>query len=143
MSEKQKQMSKRQLAVIEDLFAGNMDEAEVLKKHSVSNRLYSKWLRDEVFSGELRFRIESGQRQSELIIARYVPAAAAKLVALTESGKEETARKACLDIISLPVSFGQSERQDVPEKNELNPEAGLSPALAGKLLAALAKEEQL
>ncbi|GAG42391.1 unnamed protein product, partial [marine sediment metagenome] len=71
------------------------------------------------------------------------PAAAAKLVALTESGKEETARKACLDIISLPVSFGQSERQDVPEKNELNPEAGLSPALAGKLLAALAKEEQL
>lgn len=143
MSEKQKHMSKRQLEVIEDLFAGNMDEAEVLKKHSVSNRLYSKWLRDEVFSGELRFRIESGQRQSELIIARYAPAAAAKLVALTESGKEETARKACLDIISLPVSFGQSERQDVPEKNGLDPEAGLSPALAGKLLAALAKEEQL
>lgn len=143
MSEKQKHMSKRQLEVIEDLFAGNMDEAEVLEKHSVSNRLYSKWLRDEVFSGELRFRIESGQRQSELIIARYAPAAAAKLVALTESGKEETARKACLDIISLPVSFGQPERQDVPEKNGLNSEAGLSPALAGKLLAALAKEEQL
>ncbi len=143
MSEKQKHMSKRQLEVIDDLFAGNMDEAEVLEKHSVSNRLYSKWLRDEVFSGELRFRIESGQRQSELIIARYAPAAAAKLVALTESGKEETARKACLDIISLPVSFGQPERQDVPEKNGLNSEAGLSPALAGKLLAALAKEEQL
>jgi hypothetical protein len=143
MSEKQKCISKRQLDVIEELFAGDMDEAEVLKKHGVSNRLYSKWLRDEVFSGELRFRIESGQRQGELIIARYVPVAAAKLVALTESGKEETARKACLDIISLPVSFGQPEREDVPDKNELNPEAGLSPALAGKLLAALAKEEQL
>ncbi len=143
MNKKQKHMSKRQLEVIEDLFAGNMDEAEVLKKHSVSNRLYSKWLRDEVFSGELRFRIESGQRQSELIIAKYMSTAAAKLVALTESGKEETARKACLDIISLPVKFGQPEREDVPDKNELNPEAGLSPALASKLLAALAKEEQL
>lgn len=143
MSEKQKCISKKQLEVIEELFAGDMNEAEVLKKHSVSNRLYSEWLRDEVFGVELRFRIESGQRESKLIIARYVPVAAAKLVALTESGKEETARKACLDIISLPVSFGQPERQDVPEKNGLDPEAGLSPALAGKLLAALAKEEQL
>ena len=143
MSEKQKHMSKKQLEVIEELFAGDMNEAEVLKKHSVNNRLYNKWLCDEVFSGELRFRIESGQRQSELIIARYMPVAAAKLVALTESGKEETARKACLDVISLPVSFGQPEREDVPEKNGLDPEAGLSPALAGKLLAALAKEEQL
>ena len=143
MSKKQKHINKKQLRVIEELFAGDMNEAEVLKKHSVSNRLYSKWLRDEVFSGELRFRIESGQRQGELIIAKYVPVAAAKLVALTESGKEETARKACLDVISLPVSFGQPEREDVPEKNGLDPEAGLSPALAGKLLAALAKEEQL
>jgi len=142
MSKKQKHINKKQLKVIEELFAG-VNEAEVLKKHSVSNHLYSKWLRDEVFSGELRFRIESGQRQGELIIARYVPVAAAKLVALTGSGKEETARKACLDVISLPVSFGQPEREDVPEKNGLDLEAGLSPALAGKLLAALAKEEQL
>lgn len=136
-------MSKRQLNVIEELFAGDMDEAEVLKKHGVSNQLYNKWLRDEIFSDELRFRIESGQRQSELIIASYMPTAAAKLVALTESSKEETARKACLDIISLPGSFGQSKREDVSDENGLKPKACLSPALAGKLLEALAKEEQL
>ena len=143
MSKKRKCVSKKQFEVIEDLFAGDMNEAEVLKKHGVNNRLYSQWLCDEVFSGELRFRIESGQRQGELIIASYVPVAAAKLVALTESSKEETARKACLDIISLPVSFVQPEREDVPDKKGVDPEAGLSPALAGKLLAALAKEEQL
>ncbi len=142
MSKKQKNINKKQLEVIEELFAGEMNESEVLKKHSVSNRLYGKWLCDEVFSSELRFRIESGQRQGELIIARYVPAAAAKLVALTESGKEETARKACLDIISLPVSFSQPERQDVPD-NGLDCETSLNPALASKLLAAMAKEEQL
>ena len=142
MSKKQKRINKKQLEVIKELFAG-VDEAEVLKKHEVSNRMYSKWLRDEVFSGELRFRMESGQRQSGLIIARYMPAAAAKLAALTESEKEETARKACLDIISLPVSFGEPEPEDVAAQDGLNHEAGLSPALAGKLLAALAKEEQL
>ena len=143
MSERKKCISKKQLKVIEDLFDGNMDEAEVLKKHKVSNRLYSKWLVDEVFSGELRFRIESGQRQSELLIARYMPSAAVKLVGLTASEKEETARKSCLDIISFPLSLGQSREESVSDRNESNPEAGLSPALAGKLLAALAKEEGL
>ncbi len=143
MSKKQKCINKKQLKVIEELFAGDMNEAEVLKKHSVSNHMYSKWLRDEVFIGELRFRIESGQRQSELIIAMYMPSAAAKLVGLTDSEKEETARKACLDIISFPVSSGQPELKDVSDKKGPNPEADLSPALAGKLLAALAKEEQL
>lgn len=143
MNERQKCVNKKQLNVIEDLFAGDMDEAEVLKKHSVSNRQYSKWLRDEVFIRELRFRIESGQRQSELLIARYMPSAAAKLVGLTDCEKEETARKACLDIISFPVSFGQSKEEDVSDENGVDLEAGLSPALAGKLLEVLAKEEQL
>jgi hypothetical protein len=143
MSEKRKCISKKQLEMIEDLFAGGMEEAEVLKKHNVSNRQYSKWLRDEVFIRELRFRIESGQRQSELIVARYMPSAAAKLVELTGCEKGETARKACLDIVTFPVSLGQPEQKDVSDKNVVNPEAGLSPALAGKLLAALAKEKQL
>ena len=43
---KQKRLSKRQLAVIDELFAGGMDEAEVLQRYKVSTRLYREWLAD-------------------------------------------------------------------------------------------------
>jgi len=97
---KRKQLTKRQLAVIEDLFAGELDEQAVLDKHKISRNVYNKWLADECFAEQFNECIARAYRQSELIIARYAPLAAAKLVQLTESDKEETARKACLDIIS-------------------------------------------
>ena len=46
---KSRQFIKKQLAVIEDLFSAELDEAEVLKKHGVKPSLYRKWLTDEQF----------------------------------------------------------------------------------------------
>ena len=97
-----KQLSKRQRAVLDDLFGGESDEQSVLEKHKISRHIYNKWQAEEQFSSEFERRVTALNRQSELIIARYAPLAAAKLVQLTESEKEETARKACLDIITLP-----------------------------------------
>jgi len=133
---KQKRLSKRQLAVIDELFAGGMDEAEVLQRYKVSTRLYRKWLADELFADELKFRIESAKRAGELIIARYTPVAAAKLVGLIDSDKDETVRRACLDIMSAarePNVFGPA---DLAPSNQS--QADLPPALATKLLAVLA-----
>ncbi len=96
-------LTKRQLAVIDELFDGD-DEQAVLDKYKVSRRLYNKWLADDAFTGEFDRRIDAAFRQSAVLIARYAPLAAAKLVQLTESDKEETARKACLDIISMHAS---------------------------------------
>ena len=96
-----KKLSKKQLAVMEDLFNGGLDEQAVLDKHKVSRNVYDRWLTDGLFVSEFDRRIMSAHRQSAALIARYAPLAAAKLVQLTESEKEETARKACLDIISL------------------------------------------
>jgi len=101
-----KRLSKKQLAVIEDLFAGELDEQAVLEKHRVSRNLYNRWLTDDRFIEQFNERIARAYRQSELIIARYAPLAAAKLVQLTECEKEETARKACLDILSFPTLAG-------------------------------------
>ena len=78
-------LTKKQLVVIEDLFAGELDEQKILEKHKVARRLYDKWLADENFTEEFERRLKLAHRQSELIIARYATVAAAKLVQLTES----------------------------------------------------------
>ena len=134
---KRKNLTKKQLAIIEDLFAGELDEQAVLDKHKVSSNLYNRWLADKRFAEQFNECIARAYRQSELIIARYAPLAAAKLVQLTESDKEETARKACLDIISFPrlapqFSGGPSTDSQVPPD--------LPAETAGRLLAALAEE---
>jgi hypothetical protein len=141
---KAKQLSKKQLAAVEDLFTGELAEQAVLDKYKVSRKLYNKWLADEVFAEQCDQHIVGAYRQSALLIARYVPVAAAKIVQLTESGKEETARKTCLDIIFMrrpaerlaatPVVAGNDPTSVTSEPPQLSPET------AGRLLAVLAEE---
>ena len=100
MAEKKK-LSTRQLAVLEDLFSGELEEQAVLDKYKVSRNLYNRWLANETFAEQFAQCIAGAYRQSAVMIARYAPLAAAKLVQLTESEKAETARKACLDIILM------------------------------------------
>ena len=138
-----KWLKKRQLAVIEDMFDGELDEQAVLAKHKVSRNVYDKWLADADFVEEFDRRISRAHRQSELIIARYAPLAAAKLVQLTESENQETARKACLDIISLPkIGPQKTEQSNKATKESDNPAEQLPDETASRLLAALAEAEQ-
>ena len=140
MAEK-KQLNKKQLAVMEDLFSGELDERAVLQKHKISRNVYSRWLADGLFASEFDRRITSAHRQSAAIIAKYTPLAAAKLVQLTEYDKEETARKACLDIISLPALL--DKKMDQPtESQTAEKQQQITERTAGRLLAALAREEQ-
>ena len=143
---KAKQLTKRQLAVLADLFAGELDEQAVLDKYKVSSKLYNRWLADEQFADEFDHRIASAYRQSEFIIARYAPLAAAKLVQLTESDKDETARKACLDIISLPSlvekRIGQPSEPQTANFDMSGHTQQLSEQAASRLLAALAEEKE-
>ncbi len=140
---KRKQLSKRQLAVIEDMFSGELDEQGVLDKHKVSRNVYNKWQADEQFAAEFDRRIAALNRQSELIIARYASLAAAKLVQLTESEKEETARRACLDIITLPSLTAKRIEQSSETRTADAPQVQpLSEATVSRLLAALAEEKE-
>jgi len=136
MSEKDRKLTPRQLAVVDDLFEGGLDEAEVLAKHKVGTRLYRKWLADELFAGELRFRIDSARRTGELIIARYTPTAAVKLVGLIDSDKDETVRRACLDILSAGRQKDTATTDPAPS-DENQPD--LPPDVASKLLEVLAE----
>jgi len=134
-------LTKRQRAVLEDLFLGELDEQEALDKHEVRRALYERWLADERFATKFEERIVHSYRQSRAILARYAPLAAAKLVGLTGSEKEETARKACLDIISLHAPSRTDAKQAPTAKQKPDPPTPqLSPETASRLLAALAEE---
>jgi len=79
---------------------------------------------------------------SEFMLARYARVAVSNLVRLTDCKQPETARKACIDIITMrtnrlvgtPVVQG-----DNPTAVSESP--NLSPVTAGKLLAVLAEEK--
>ena len=143
-----KQLTKRQLAVIEDLFSGELDEQAVLDKYKISRNLYNKWQSDDNFAEQFDRRITGAYRQSVALIARYAPLAAAKLIQLTESEKAETARKACLDIISMPILTANRKTHpssDEPRLAGTQPQSAdtqqLTEQTAGRLLAVLAEEK--
>ena len=138
---KQNKLSQRQLDVIEDLFAGELDEQAVLEKYRVTPRLYKKWQADDAFIEQFQRRIAAAYRSSAALLARSAPKAAAKLVQLTQCKKEEIVRKACLDIISMhtPLSAPPRPKAADPDVPEQSPT--LSEQTASKILALLAEAE--
>jgi hypothetical protein len=140
---KAKRLTKRQLAVIEDLFAGKLDESAVLKQHKVSRALYNKWLADPVFTKQFDLLIDGAYRRSAFKIARSAKEAAEKLLLLTNSDKGETARKACLDIITMHPSIHLTDSPTVLDRKETSSSEStkLTPETASKLLAVLAEEK--
>ncbi len=144
---KRKYLSQRQLTVLDDLFNSDLEEQAVLDKHKIRRSTYDRWLEDKLFAERFKQYVNGLKRRSELLMAKYSCLAAAKLVELTASGKEETARKACLDIMSVPKVVGKKTQALTEEPQTANPsvpgQAGqLSAQTAGRLLAALAKEGQ-
>jgi hypothetical protein len=139
---KKRYLTKEQRKLIDGLFTSDVNESEVLKKHGVTTTTYRRWLKEKVFADELKFRIASGRRQSEFTIAKYAPAAAAKIAALTKGQKEDVARKTCLDIITLPTGINQPKQEGLACKDELDAGTNLDPALASKLLDVLSQEKK-
>ena len=138
-----KQLTKKQLDVIEDLFAGELDEQAILDKYKLSRKLYNQWRNDDSFAEQFEKRITDAYRQSDVLIARYAPVAAAKLIQLTESDKPETARKACLDIISMPILTANRKAQPSEEPQSADTPLSLNAETAGRLLAVLAEEQTI
>lgn len=133
----QKQLTKRQRSLLDDLFSADSDTEQVLKKHDVTTSVFNRWQADENFAAEFNNRIAVMYRQSELIIARYSTLAAAKLVQLTESKSQETARKACLDIIQPPKTMTKKQSTTQPD-DQPEDAVKISSKNASKILAVLA-----
>lgn len=138
---KAKQLSKKQLRLIESLSASKLRERTILARHKIGRQLFHRWLADARFCEELNQVVAEGYRQSTLMLARNAPTAAKKLIKLTKCKKEETARKACMDIITMkPPTFqpaASAARDDNTKES-----APISPETASRILSALAEERE-
>ena len=135
-------LSDKQHAVINDLFQNGLTEPETFEKHNISPRRYRKWLEKGLFAQEFNDRIEAAVRQSKLVMARWLPLTAERLAQLTISEKDETARKACIDVISLHTPETEqktTQNAQTVQAKEIKP---LPPEVASKLLAALVEIEK-
>jgi hypothetical protein len=135
-----KQLSKRQLAVVEDLFTGEMDEQKVLDKYKVSRKLYNRWLAEPAFAERLKQCVNAAHLHSAVLVARNASKAADSLIKLTVCQKEETARKACLDIILMNTPSRSADSPATPADSSTD-RPPLSDETASKILAALAEEK--
>lgn len=136
---KEKKLTRRQRAVIEDLFSGEMDQQGVLEKHNVSPALYTRWLADEHFAEQFERRIAQAHHSGRIVLARAATSAACRLIHLTQCEKEEVARRACLDIISLHPPTQASAGPIAATGNDITPDPELPPETASRILAALAR----
>ena len=137
-------LTKRQSAVLDDMLVGELDEQAILQRHNVRQKAFNRWLGQDAFMAELNRRLQWLNLQSELIITRYKTLAAAKLVQLTDSENQETARKACLDIINLPNRPDNPPKQpsDEPKVSQPPEYDELSPEACSRLLAVLTEEKK-
>jgi len=139
---RRKYLSQKQLTVLDDLFSSDLDEQGVLDKHKVRRSTYERWLADELFAERFKRYVNNMRRRSELLMAKYSCLAAAKLVELTTSDKAETARRACLDIISVPkITADRGEQPKKAPKESSQQAEQFSEATASRLLAAMAEEK--
>ncbi len=136
-------LSQKQLAVLDDLFTSDLDEQAILDKHKVRRSTYERWLADKLFVERFKQYVNGLKRRSELLMAKYSCLAAVKLVELTASDKAETARKACLDIISPPkIAANKDEEPDKAQKEGDRQVKQLSVETASRILAALAEADE-
>jgi hypothetical protein len=137
-----KGLTDKQAAVLNELFASELSEKEVLARHKISAARYSRWHSEPLFAQEFEKRTAALNRRAVLYIAKNASKAAEQLVKLVESKSSETSRKSCLDIIGL---LGENSQKGVcPNPSQPDKEAGefqILPELAGKLLRILAEEK--
>jgi hypothetical protein len=139
---KNKTVKSRALQVIDDMIRGETEEV-ALEKHNVKQEVLDRLLNNPEFAIVISNRIGFSIIRLKLLIAQYAQAATAKLIDLTQCEKEETSRKACLDIINL--ASRQSEPVIGREKVKVI-EKSTGPVLteeqASRILGALAGDEQ-
>ncbi len=137
---KSKYLTKKQKGVLEDLFSAGLNVQEILEKWKVTRQTYYRWHAQPFFAAEFKRLLNLAQSECELILARYAAAVAMKLVSLSAAEKEETARKACMDVI---VNYDRKikRKSGIDPKPIEEPLIDLPPQVASKMLALLAGEK--
>lgn len=136
-------LTSKQHRLIDDLFDPSLDTSQALAKNNISTRLYNKWLADHTFAAEFDRRIDWLNRHSDALIAKFTSLAAARLIELVNSEKPETARKACIDMLTMPKP--RDNNANLPKTDTDTPEnlAEMSDSQASAILEILAANKDV
>jgi len=116
-------LTKKQQEVARAVYQGRLTQEELSERFGITTRLLQKWLRTEAFNEELARLCESAERDTRFIINRYGPIAAAKLVTLLDSEKDDTARRTALDMVdrclnARPTDSDENEQTEAEVSDE-------------------------
>lgn len=127
------------LKIVDEITRG-FGEEETLRKHRVTVAALDKLLSDPNLIQDVTERIGLSIIRTKLLIAQYAQTATAKLISLMDCEKEETARKACLDIIELAQKQSNTtlQKEMVSEIRESG-EFPITEEQASNILATLAQ----
>jgi hypothetical protein len=127
-------INSKQKRFLSDILDKRLTVDRAMEISGVSGEILCKWFSSPAFIDELAGRIEIVTRRADMIISQNRVTAAENLVRLTSCDKEETARKACLDILELTAA-GKAPQNDAAKP-------AMSEQTAAKLLEILANEKQ-
>lgn len=115
-------LNRRQRKLIEELFESSKSEEALFKQIGIRPGTLADWLREPEFAGAIEERIDRSNLSSRLLIARAKPVAAKTLISLMHSDKEETARKACLDVMGFEDAKAPAKREQKDAAIEIEAE---------------------
>ena len=92
-------LTRKQREVAAAVYEGRLSENELAERFGITVKQLRKLSQGQEFKQELARLCEAAERETRLIINRYGPIAAAKLVTLLDSEKDDTARRTALDMI--------------------------------------------
>ncbi|MCE5339520.1 MAG: hypothetical protein LLF92_00130 [Planctomycetaceae bacterium] len=133
-------ITKKHTKIIDEWVQNEVDETELIQKYRISFKKLSKLLNYKQTKDEIDGRLEVAKKRSQLLIAKYLPVATAKLIELCNSDNNETSRKACMDLIKEELQEKFAEPITQTEAQEPAPK--IDNETASTILAVLAEKKK-
>ena len=127
-------LTKKQKQVARAVFEGIEDEEKLAERFEMGIIQMSHLLANKYFQAELDRLCNQSSRQARCTIARYGPVAAMKLAVLLGSEKDDTARRAALDLIDRSDKQPEDRSEELEQK-----EPAISDDQAREMLKILAE----
>ena len=128
-------LTKKQLLVAQAVYEGRLNEPELCREFKVTAATLVRWLGEEDFQAELGRLCAESVHQTRRILSRYGPTAALQLATLLGSEKDDTVRRAALDLVdrclALEKGQSQSEPADEPQISDEQAKAMLMELVKG------------
>lgn len=137
----QELLRSRQRRLANNLFDLNLSCRQALKKSQVSERIFTAWLADNWFSDLVDKRSRAAVQISRMLLSRNAAKAAEQLTELMNSDKEETARKACLDVLTAANEININETGQDAEQTHKQQPCGFDQEVAAKVLQVVTEEK--